>query len=140
VTQSFAPAAESVGVQVRLERPTAPLRVRADRERLQQMLGAFVDNALRYTPAAGEVVLEGRARDGLVELAVRDSGSGIPPADLAHVFERFYRADPSRQRASGTSGLGLSIVRALAEAQGGRVEASNVEPHGARFAILLPVA
>jgi two-component system, OmpR family, sensor kinase len=73
-------------------------------------------------------------------VAVRDDGPGIDPDDLPDVFERFFRADSSRQRASGTSGLGLSIVKALAEAQGGAAGAENASPQGARFWVRLPAA
>lgn len=136
----FAPAAELAGVSLRADVGEEALDVRADRQRLGQMLGALIDNALRHTPAGGQVVVEGRVaeRDGEVELAVRDDGPGIPAEDLPNVFERFYRADPSRQRASGTSGLGLSIVRALAEAQQGQVGVEDVKPHGSRFWLRLP--
>jgi signal transduction histidine kinase len=134
----FGPAAELAGVGVSAALEGRPLYVRADRQRLEQMLGALADNALRHTPAGGHVVIEGRVRERSVELAVRDDGPGIPPADLPHVFERFYRVEPANGRAPGTSGLGLSIVRALAAAQGGTTAASNVEPHGARFLVVLP--
>jgi signal transduction histidine kinase len=138
VVKDFGPAAELAGIALRASLQAEPLTVHADRQRLRQMLGALVDNALRHAPAGGHVTVAGEARDGLVELAVEDDGAGIPAADLPNVFERFYRADPARGRGSGTSGLGLSIVRALASAQGGSVEAGNVAPHGARFAIVLP--
>lgn len=138
VARGFAPAAELSGVNLAVELADEPIAVRADRERLRQMLGALVDNALRHTPEGGSVVLEGERKDGAVWLDVRDNGPGIPAEDLPHLFERFYRADPSRQRASGTSGLGLAIVRALADAQAGSVGAENIEPHGARFWLRLP--
>ena len=140
VARGFRPAAELAGSSLRVQLDDAPMRVHADRQRLGQMVGALLDNALRHTPVGGEVVVEGGPRGDSVELVVRDNGPGIPADDLAQVFERFYRADPSRQRASGTSGLGLSIVRALADAQGGSVGVGNAEPHGARFWIWLPGA
>ncbi len=135
---TFGPAAELAGVRLTADLHDVPLRVKADRQRLGQMLGALADNALRHTPSGGSVVIEGRSDGQVVELAVRDDGPGIPAADLPNVFERFYRLDPVSQRGAGTSGLGLSIVRALADAQGGTAEVSNVEPHGARFEIRLP--
>jgi len=140
VAQGFAPAAELIGVRLDVELPALAIHVRADRERLRQMLGALTDNALRHTPAGGSVVLRGERIGSVVHLVVRDTGPGVADEDLPRVFERFYRADPSRQRASGTSGLGLAIVRALAEAQGGAVGAENVQPQGARFWISLPAA
>jgi two-component system sensor histidine kinase BaeS len=121
--------------------------VEADPDRLRQMLGALVDNALRHTPAGGTVRMVASASRAPAEagsprpvarLAVEDSGSGIPEEALPRVFERFFQADPSRSRGSGTSGLGLSIVRALAEAQGARVGAENRAEGGARLWIELP--
>jgi len=140
VVQGFRPAAELAGVTLEAVVPETPLRVRADRQRLGQVLGALVDNALRHTPRGGHVAIEGQRDARGVVLAVSDDGPGIRDDDLPYVFERFYRADPSRQRASGTSGLGLSIVRALVTAQDGSVEVVNLEPHGARFSVLLPEA
>ena len=114
--------------------------MRADRERVRQMLGALVDNALQHTPTGGAVTLEAAAAAGQVELAVTETGPGLPEADQPLVFERFYRADASRQRAAGSSGLGLAIVRALAEAQRGSVGVTNAEPNGARFWVRLPLS
>ncbi len=140
VVASFGPRAQLSGVRLSSQLSNDGPLVRADRERLRQMLGALVDNALRHTPAGGTVVLESRSEADEVRLAVSDSGPGIPAPDLPHLFERFYRGDPSRQRSSGSSGLGLAIVHAIAEAQGGRVGAENVEPHGARFWLVLPAS
>jgi len=101
----------------------------ADPMRLEQILSNLLSNALRYTPQGGQVRL-GLARQGQqVQLVVTDSGPGIPPEALAHIFERFYRADRSRSRAEGGSGLGLAIARQLAEAQGGTLTAAN-QPQG----------
>lgn len=102
------------------------------------MLGALTDNALRHVPAGGVITLEARPDGDGVVLAVRDTGPGIPPADLLHLLERFYRADPSRDRATGTSGLGLAIVHAMAVALGGSAGAENVPGGGARFWVRLP--
>ena len=138
VVTAFAPRAELAGVHLGVEPAAEPMTTYADHERLRQMLAALLDNALRHTPAGGTITLEARRAGGEVCLSVRDSGPGITVDDLPHVFDRFYRADPSRQRLSGTSGLGLAIVRALADAQGGSVGVENVEPHGARFWLSLP--
>lgn len=126
----------------------------ADPDRLRQAVGALVDNALRHTPERGRVVVTASAamipgiteggRSGpqrpAVRIAVDDTGPGIPAEALPRIFERFYQADPSRTRGTGTSGLGLSIVRALAEAHGGRVGAENRGEGGARMWIELPRA
>ena len=138
VAKGWAPRAELAGVTLDVELSDQRVMLHADPERVRQMLGALVDNALRHTPSGGRVVLEVHPCDAQVCLAVRDSGPGVAAEDLPHLFERFYRADPSRQRSSGTSGLGLAIVHALADAQGGRVGVENVEPRGARFWLRLP--
>jgi two-component system sensor histidine kinase BaeS len=123
--------------------------VEADPDRLRQMLGALVDNALRHTPAGGAVRMVASASTAavktgpprpVVRLAVEDTGPGIPEEALPRIFERFFQADPSRSRGIGTSGLGLSIVRALAEAHGARVGAENRVEGGARLWIELAVA
>ncbi len=131
----------------------ADLIVEADPDRLRQILGALVDNALRHTPpngsirvsattvtAPGPLLIAGRAGPArqAVRLAVDDTGEGIPIESLPRIFERFYQADPSRSRGTGTSGLGLSIVRALAEAHGWRVGAENRVEGGARLWVEIP--
>lgn len=111
-----------------------------DRDRIRQILAALTDNALRHTPPGGRVTLElTRPDPGTVRLAVRDTGSGVRDEDLPHLFDRFYQADPARDRATGTSGLGLAVVRALAVAHGGRAGAENAAGGGARFWVDLPV-
>lgn len=140
VAVGFGSTAELAGIELTSEITDAPLWLVADRQRLSQMLGALVDNAIRHTPPGGHIVIEGMMAGERVELAVRDDGPGIPVADLPNVFERFYRVDPVPQRDTVSSGLGLSIVRALAVAQGGNVAVANAEPHGARFLLAFPAA
>jgi two-component system sensor histidine kinase BaeS len=113
--------------------------VDGDTARLRQVLAALTDNGLRHTPRDGQVRLVGRRTGTNVRVSVEDTGSGISPDDLPRVFDRFYQADPSRDRRTGTSGLGLSIVRALAEAHGGRVGAENRPAGGTSVWIDLPV-
>jgi signal transduction histidine kinase len=138
IAAAFAARAHDRGAHLRCE--VAPgTRVAADPGRLRQALGALLDNALRHAPPDTEVVLEGSAAaGGPVRLAVRDHGGGIEAQDLPHLFERFYQADEGRDRAAGSSGLGLSIVRAIALAHGGRVGVENDPEGGARFWIALP--
>jgi signal transduction histidine kinase len=107
--------------------------VRADRQRLAQILGNLLRNALRYTPAGGLISLSAQRLDGQIEVSVADTGLGIPAEILPHVFERFYRGDASRDRASGGAGLGLAIVRELVEAMGGQVGVESVLGEGSRF-------
>jgi two-component system sensor histidine kinase BaeS len=137
-------AADQVKLSVQAE---DGIIVEADPDRLRQMLGALVDNALRHTPAGGTVwmvasasmaaIKAGQPRP-VIRLAIEDTGPGIPEEALPRVFERFFQADSSRSRGTGTSGLGLSIVRALAEAHGARVGAENRVEGGARLWIELP--
>ena len=95
--------------------------VQVDEDRIGQVLLNLVGNALQYTPAGGEVCLRARREGGMVRLAVEDTGIGIAPEHLPHVFERFYRVDKSRSRAGGGSGIGLTIARHLVEAHGGQI-------------------
>lgn len=145
VAAGFEARAAATSIKLSVEAPQG-IVVEADPDRLRQMLGALVDNALRHAPEGGTVRMVAStsmspARTGshrlVVRLAVEDTGPGIPQEALPRVFERFYQADPSRSRGTGTSGLGLSIVRALAEAHGGRVGAENRVEGGARLWIEL---
>ena len=108
------------------------------RDRLQQVVGNLVDNATRHTPAGRSVSVALSDEDGKAVLRVADEGPGIPPQDLANLFERFYRAQYSRDRASGGTGLGLSIVRAIVASHGGTIEAANRLEGGAVFTVRLP--
>jgi two-component system sensor histidine kinase BaeS len=113
------------------------LVVRADAVRLRQVVLNILSNAARYTPAGGTITVTAFQRDNDTVLEVHNTGSSLTADELAHVFDRFYRADPSRQRASGGTGLGLSIVKNLVEAQGGRVW-SRSDDSGVSFAFALP--
>jgi len=114
--------------------------VRADAVRLEQMLRNLLSNARRHTAADGTIDLHVQRRGAFVRVSVIDSGCGIAAEHLPHVFDRFYRVDGSRDRSTGGAGLGLAIVRRLAEAQGGAASASSAGPgQGATFAIDLPV-
>ncbi len=114
--------------------------VTVDPDRLGQVLGNLLDNALRHTPVGGTVTLTSRrAGPGRIALTVADTGEGIAPEHLDHLFDRFYRADTARDRHHGGSGIGLTITRALVEAHHGRIYAHSDGPgHGARFTIELP--
>jgi len=136
VTRAFAARAEGAGVRLAIDAPGG-LAVDGDVDRLRQVLGALLDNAIRHTPRGGIVTIESRVADRRVRISVRDSGPGIDPEDLPHLFDRFYQADPARDRSTGTSGLGLAIVRALVEAHGGTAGAENDPAGGARFWIEL---
>ena len=126
---------------VTLEVSAKPLgTVRMDPDRLAQVLGNLLDNALRHTPPGGSVSLSCRRGSDGVEYVVTDTGEGITAEHLPHIFDRFYRVDTARDRARGGSGIGLSIARALVEAHGGHLSASSDGPgHGTRFVVHLPV-
>jgi two-component system sensor histidine kinase BaeS len=113
--------------------------VSADPERLHQILSNLVRNAIRHTPDGGIMVLSARAGTDQVSITVADTGEGIAAEDLPHVFERFYRADPSRTRSTGGAGLGLAIVRELVELMGGTVQADSTPQQGSRFTVTLPI-
>jgi signal transduction histidine kinase len=117
-----------------------PVLVEGDPDQLKQLLLALVDNALKYTPAGGEVALGLRRRDGRAEVSVRDTGMGIAPADLPHVFERFYRADPARGRDPGGTGLGLSIAQWIAAQHGGEITLTSQPGRGTTATVRLPLA
>jgi histidine kinase len=131
-------AAQEVALDVRLAPDLAP--VLADPDRLQQILINLLSNALRYTPAGGQVTLRVEPHDYFVQISVQDTGIGIPPEHLNHIFERFYRVDKSRARESGGTGIGLTIARHLIYAQGGEIWAESDGPgRGATFHVTLPV-
>jgi signal transduction histidine kinase len=138
LTQALEPLARAGSVTLLNEVSKGLIPVRADPQRLEQVLRNLVTNAIRYTPEGGIVRLSARARGDVVTLAVQDTGIGIDAEDLARVFEPFYRADPARSRASGGSGLGLALVRELVERMGGRVRAESVVNRGSTFTLELP--
>ncbi len=110
-----------------------------DRDRLAQILINLVDNAVKYTPKGGHVWVEGRAaEDGRVEVAVRDTGVGIPKADLPRLTERFYRVDRARSRDLGGTGLGLAIVKHLVLAHGGELTIDSELWRGTTVRFSLP--
>ena len=125
---------------VRLVNQAAPdLAVRADLDRLEQVLGNLVDNAIKYGRSDGTVTAGGRALDGgQIEVSVQDDGPGIPPEALERIFERFYRVDKARSREQGGTGLGLAIVKHLVQSHGGRVWATSEPGRGATFCFVLP--
>jgi two-component system sensor histidine kinase BaeS len=127
------------GVALELDvHPDLP-SVSADEDRIGQVLLNLVGNALQYTPSGGRVCLSARRDGARVRFAVEDTGIGIRPEHLPHVFERFYRVDKSRSRAGGGSGIGLTIARHLVEAHGGQIQAaSDGLGRGSTFSFVLP--
>jgi signal transduction histidine kinase len=113
--------------------------VRGNPDQLHQLVVILVDNALRYTPEGGKVAVDARRVNGSAVVAVSDTGIGIDPDALEHVFERFYRADEARTRAFGGSGLGLSIAEQLVTGHGGRIAAESTPGQGSTFRVSLPL-
>src|SRR5207302_9068737 len=109
----------------------------ADRVRLMQVLANLLDNAVKYTER-GRVTVTVGARDGRAWCEVRDTGPGIPAADLARVFERFYRVDKARSREKGGTGLGLAIVKHIAQVHGGQVSVTSTVGQGSTFTLHIP--
>jgi signal transduction histidine kinase len=112
----------------------------ADPARVRQAIGNLLSNALKHTPAGGEILISASLKEGKIEIMVRDNGAGIPAEHLPFIFERFYRADLSRARSTGGAGLGLAIVKHLAEAHGGRAWAESAVAAGSSFFISLPLS
>ncbi|AOR36317.1 two-component sensor histidine kinase [Streptomyces fodineus] len=132
-------AAGAAGVALRTDADAAAW-LDADPVRMRQALGNLVSNALRHTPADGTITLAARREGPDVVLTVTDTGAGIAPEDLPHVFDRFWRAEKSRSRRTGGSGLGLPIVRHLVAAHGGMADAASEPGEGAVFILRLPAA
>jgi two-component system sensor histidine kinase BaeS len=129
---------KGVALEINVQRDLPP--VRADEDRIGQVLLNLVGNALQYTPSGGQVYLSARRDGGRVRFSVEDTGVGIPPEHLPHIFERFYRVDKSRSRAGGGSGIGLTIARHVVEAHGGQIQATSDGPgKGSTFSFTLPV-
>jgi signal transduction histidine kinase len=128
-------AAES---KVKLECDVASMQCVGDSERIGQVVTNLISNAIHYNREQGEVRLSSSAVNGSVTLAVSDTGQGIPAEDVPHIFERFYRVDKSRSRASGRTGLGLAICKAIVDAHGGRLEVWSELGKGSTFTLTLP--
>ncbi|MET7684986.1 HAMP domain-containing sensor histidine kinase [Streptomyces sp. NPDC005423] len=137
VVAAYRVAADTAGVTLRTESDST-LWLDADPVRMRQVLGNLVSNALRHTSADGSVTLTARGDGDDAVLTVADTGSGIAPEELPHVFERFWRADQSRSRRTGGSGLGLSIVRDLVAAHSGTAEVESRPGVGTVFTLRLP--
>jgi signal transduction histidine kinase len=130
-------ADRGIALQVQIG-PGLPL-VLADEQRVGEVLGNLIGNALRYINPGGRVTISAGSSGGQVEMAVSDTGAGLPESELPHIFDRFWRGEKSRARSSGGAGLGLAIARQFVEAQGGRIWASNEPGGGLRVAFTLPV-
>jgi two-component system phosphate regulon sensor histidine kinase PhoR len=112
--------------------------LRADEARLQEVVYNLLDNAVKYAPVGGQVIVSASRKGDCISLGVTDDGPGIPTRDLPRIFERFYRADKARHRELGGTGLGLSIVKHIAQLHGGSVEAESAIGRGTTVRVHLP--
>ena len=127
------------GVSLSADLPKKLPLVNIDSRRIGQVLLNLIDNAISHTPRGSTITIAARQLDNWLEISVKDTGEGIPAADLPNVFERFYRVDKSRARATGGAGLGLAIAKSLVEAHGGRIEVESKEGKGSRFSFTIPL-
>ncbi len=138
------PQAEKKGHSLLIDIPDDFPAVLGDQERLLQVMTNLLDNAVKYTPPRGTIVVTaavaGSSEKDMVDVTVADTGIGIPEADRPRIFERFYRVDKARSRELGGTGLGLSIVKHIVDAHHGRVWVEGNEPSGSRFVVRLPLA
>jgi signal transduction histidine kinase len=134
------PEFERANVEPRNNVPYDLPPVWADPDMLMRVFSNLCDNALRHTPPGGAIMVDAGQQENMLEIAIIDTGKGIPAEALSRVFDRFYRADASRQVNTGGSGLGLAIVQAIVEAHGGRIRAENAPQGGARIIFTLPAA
>ncbi len=135
---AYGAQAQQKGITLQVKSAPDLPQIEVDPDRMAQVLSNLVSNALRYTPAGGEITLSATFRPPAVVLQVSDTGAGIAPEDLPHVFERFYRGDKARQRQEGESGLGLAIAKSIVEIHGGTITVDSRPGEGTTFTIELP--
>lgn len=128
---------DKVGLELEIDVPSS-LPVIADAERIEEVMTNLLTNSLNFTPAPGKITIKARRDDAFIAISVTDTGEGIPPSDLPHIFERFYKTDKSR--GSQGSGLGLSICKHIIQAHGGKMWAESVEGKGSTLSFTLPLA
>jgi heavy metal sensor kinase len=127
------------GVRLKMESDSSSITFNGDEELIKRMILNLLDNAVKYTPAGGDVSLALARNNGNVEIVVSDNGMGIAAADQTRVFDRFYRVDKARARALGGAGLGLAIVQWIVEVHGGKVQVVSAPGRGSTFTVQLPV-
>jgi signal transduction histidine kinase len=139
LAEKITPQARSANVEIRVEAAPLPA-ITGDGDRLSQVFTNLVDNALKYTPAGGRITLTASAAGSGVRVDVADTGSGIPPEAVPHLFDRFYQVDPARQggRKHG-AGLGLTIAREIVQAHGGTISVRSTPGQGSTFSVNLPL-
>jgi signal transduction histidine kinase len=129
---------EDKGHQVTMDIPENLPKVLVDRQRMEQVFLNLLDNAVKFTPPEGKIIIQARWEQPYVRVEVKDNGVGIPAEHLSRVFERFYRVDKARSREAGGTGLGLAIVRQIVSAHQGKIEVESSLDVGSTFRIFLP--
>ena len=138
---SFSVLAMQRSVQFQLSRaPSLPAEVRWDEDRMSEVLGNLLSNAFKFTPRGGRVELAASTSADQIVIEVSDTGPGIPPEQLPHIFQKFFQADNQSKASAKGTGLGLAIAKEIVEAHGGTISAENIAGHGATFRITLPTA
>ena len=143
--EAFRPQAQSKAIELAFEAVAERAElsgrlVSIDRTRIEQVMNNLLQNAVEHTTEGGRIDVSVAESDDTVSVTVADTGEGIPSEDLPHVFDRLYRADPSRTRSTGGAGLGLTIAKQLIEAHGGTIHVESTEGEGSRFILILPPA
>jgi heavy metal sensor kinase len=137
IVEALTPLAAEKGISLSLE-SESEVNVRGDKEWLERALLNLLDNAIKYTRTGGRVTVRTSVEPRGARIDVEDTGAGIPTEAIPHIFERFYRADPARNKAIDGVGLGLSLVKWIVKEHGGTIEVASIEGEGARFTMLLP--
>jgi signal transduction histidine kinase len=135
VADLFGPLAEGKHVAINFH-VAGPLSLQGDARKLQRVLSNLLDNAIKYTPSGGSVMISGYGEDQAVRIVVSDTGMGVPEPELGHIFDRFYRGEKSRSEPG--NGLGLSLARALITAHGGTITVTSAPGQGSEFTVTLP--
>lgn len=137
VVESLRPQAQEANLDIKVEVPAGPLRMRMDPDRIEQVLINLLANAIKYSPSGGHAIVRVVRSPGALRVEVQDDGMGIPARDLPHLFEKFYQANPSQSHKGGV-GLGLAISKALVDAHGGQIGVESEAGRGSRFWFELP--
>jgi two-component system phosphate regulon sensor histidine kinase PhoR len=136
---SFEFNAQQKNIRLEYNAPQAMLEINADARRLRQIFNNLISNAIKYTPKGGNVLVEVNQHENEVVVVVEDSGLGIPPKDLPHIFEKFYRVQSEQHLKAEGTGLGLSIVKALVEQHNGNITVDSVLGQKSTFTVRLPM-
>ncbi|MBI3162815.1 MAG: hypothetical protein HYZ23_09905, partial [Chloroflexi bacterium] len=141
IAEKFTPQLQKADVIIQVDAPANLPSITADGDRLAQVFTNLVDNALKFTPRDGMIRLQASVANGEMQITVSDTGAGIPPQALAHIFDRFYQADPARKGGeTHGAGLGLAIAREIVQAHGGRINVRSRLGEGTSFDVFLPLS